>query len=145
MNLLSRLVHLLNRFTNLPRFPYVKSMLDTILGSPTAMRVFLHLHHYEKTYASAIAHDFEISVSQVQKQLERYERAGILVSERLGTTRIYQYNLKNFLTRPFMELVKSFYDALPNEEKKRFLEIRRRPRKPGKKVNVSVKSKPDDN
>jgi DNA-binding transcriptional ArsR family regulator len=119
-------------------------MLDTILGSPTAMRVFLHLHHYGKTYASAIAHDFEISVSQVQKQLERYERAGILVSEKLGNTRIYQYNLKNFLTRPFMELIKHFYDALPSEEKNKFLQIRRRPRKPGKKVKVSVKPETND-
>lgn len=113
-------------------------MLDQILGSPTAMRAFLHLHHYGKTYASAVAKDFQIPVSQVQKQLERFEQAGILVSEKIGVTRIYRYNLKHFMARPFMELIKSFYDALPEEDKRKFLEVRRRSRKVGKKVILAV-------
>lgn len=114
-------------------------MLDTILGSATAMRVFLHLHHYGKTYASAIAKDFQLSVSQVQKQLDRYERAGILISEKIGSTRIYRYNLKCFLTPTFMAMIKSFYDALPDEDRKTLLEVRRRPRRAGKKIIMVVK------
>jgi hypothetical protein len=44
-----------------------------------------------------------------------------------------------------MELVKPFYDALSNEEKDKFLQTRSRPRKPDKKVKMSVKPKPNDN
>ena len=83
--------------------------------------------------------DTNARLAQVQKQLDRYERAGILVSEKIGATRLYRYNLKCFLTQPFMELIKSFYEALPDEDRKKLLEVRRRPRRAGKKVLLKLK------
>lgn len=98
------------------------------------MMVFLHLHHHGRTYASAISKDFEISLSQIQRQLDRFERAGLLVSEKIGKTRLYQFNLKFAPTQPFMELVKIGYDALSADEKLKLFRVRRRPRRPGKPV-----------
>lgn len=109
-------------------------MLEDIFGSRTAMMIFLHLQHYGKTYGSAIARDFKISLSQIQRQLDRFERAGILVSEKIGKTRVYQYNLKFAATKPFMELVRLSYESLSATEKAQLFQTRRRPRRPGKPV-----------
>lgn len=109
-------------------------MLDEILGSHTAMMMFLHLQHHGKTYASAVARDFQISLSQIQRQLERFEKAGILVSEKIGKTRVYSYNLKFAATKPFMELVRLSYESLSIAEKAKLFQVRRRPRRPGKPV-----------
>lgn len=109
-------------------------MLSEILGSQTAEKIFLHLHHYGETYASAIARDFEISVGQVQRQLDRYENTGILISRKLGKTRVYIYNLKHPLTRPFQELVKRVYDSIPQQEKTALFMVRRRPRAKNKPI-----------
>ena len=109
-------------------------MLSEILGSQTAEKVFLHLHHYGETYASAIAKDFNMAVGQVQRQLDRFETAGILISRKLGKTRVYEYNFKHPLTSPFQDLVKRVYDSIPLPEKARIFITRRRPRARNKPV-----------
>ncbi len=109
-------------------------MLDQILGSETAQKIFLHLFHHGESYPSAVAKDFKITLGQVQRQFDRFERAGILISKLSGKTRVYQFNKKNPLTSPFMELVKRVYDSIPLEEKQLIFNTRRRPRRAGKPV-----------
>ena len=41
-------------------------MLDKILGSEIAMKIMLHLVHYNEIYPSAVANDYEITLSAVQ-------------------------------------------------------------------------------
>ncbi len=110
-------------------------MLDKILGSKTAQKIFLHLFHYGETYPSAVAKDFQISLGQVQRQFDRFEEAGIIISKLSGRTRVYQFNKKQgAVVKPFMELVKVFYDSIPLKEKEKIFHVRRRPRKRGKPV-----------
>ncbi len=110
-------------------------MLDKIFGSKTAQKIFLHLFHYGETYPSAVAKDFQISLSQVQRQFDRFEDAGIIISKLSGKTRIYQFNKKQgAMVKPFMELVKVFYNSIPVKEKEEIFKTRRRPRKKGKPV-----------
>lgn len=109
-------------------------MLDLILGSGTAQKIFLHLYHHGETYPSAVAKDFHVTLGQVQRQFDRFEKAGILISKLSGKTRVYQFNKKNPLTNPFMELVKRVYDSIPIEEKEVIFSTRRRPRRAGKPV-----------
>lgn len=109
-------------------------MLDLILGSETAQKIFLHLYHHGESYPSAVAKDFDITLGQVQRQFDRFEKAGILISKLSGRTRVYQFNKKNTLTGPFIELVKRIYDSLPIEEKENIFNTRRRPRRAGKPV-----------
>jgi len=110
-------------------------MLDKILGSKTAQKIFLHLYHYKETYPSAVAKDFKISLGQVQRQFDRFEDAGIIISKLSGRTRIYQFNKKQgAVVKPFMELVRVFYDSIPLKEKEEIFSTRRRPRKRGKPV-----------
>ena len=109
-------------------------MLDKILGSQTAMKIMLHLVHYGEIYPTAVARDYKISVFGVQKQFERFEDAGILVSKLVGKTRVYMFNKKMATVRPFIELVNIYYNSIPLKEKQILFATRRRPRRPGKTV-----------
>ncbi len=109
-------------------------MLDKILGSDTAMKIMLHLTHYGEIYPTAVAKDYELSLSGVQKQFQRFEEAGILVSKLVGKSRVYLFNKKSPTVKPFMDLVKVYYDGLSLEDKEMLFGTRRRPRRPGKPV-----------
>ena len=110
-------------------------MLDIILGSQTAEKIFLHLFHHGETYPTAVAKDFNISLGQVQRQFDRFENAGILISKLTGRTRVYQFNKKNgAIVRPFMEIIERIYESIPLKEKEELFSTRRRPRRKGKPV-----------
>jgi DNA-binding transcriptional ArsR family regulator len=109
-------------------------MLNKILGSETAMKIMLHLIHYGEIYPSAVAKDYNLALSGVQKQFQRFEDAGILVSKLVGKSRIYLFNKKSPVVKPFIELIKVYYDGLSLEDKEQLFSARRRPRRPGKPV-----------
>jgi DNA-binding transcriptional ArsR family regulator len=114
---------------------YNKTMLDKILGSKTAQKMFLHLYHHGESYPSAVAKDFKMSLGQVQRQFDRFEEAGLIISRLLGRTRVYQFNKKHgAVVKPFMELIKVFYESIPLKEKEKLFSTRRRPRRRGKPV-----------
>lgn len=59
-------------------------MWTDIFGNSTVEKVLLYLERYEEGYALSIAKTFQLSVSQVQKQLLRLEISGVLVSQKIG-------------------------------------------------------------
>ncbi len=109
-------------------------MLDKILGSEIAMKIMLHLVHYNEIYPSAVAKDYELTLSAVQKQFARFEEAGILVSKLVGRTRVYFFNKKSKAATKFYELVKVYYDGLSLKDKEKIFSERRRPRRSGKPI-----------
>jgi len=109
-------------------------MLDKILGSVTAMKIMFHLVHYEEIYPSAVAKDYKIALSAVQKQFARFEEAGILVSKLVGKTRVYMFNKKSKVANAFCDFVKLYYDGLTLADKEKIFSTRRRPRRPGKPI-----------
>ena len=111
-----------------------QSMLEGIFGNRTAERVLLHIFHYGEAHASAIAKDCGIALSPVKGQLDRFERAGILVSKEMGRTRVYSYNPKSPLAGPVRTLIKILYDSIPLKEREVIFSTRRRPRRKGKPV-----------
>lgn len=113
-------------------------MLDKILGSEIAMKLMLHLIHYNEIYPSAVAKDYKITLSAVQKQFARFEEAGILVSKLVGKTRVYMFNKKSKVANTFYDFVKLYYDGLSLSDKEKIFSERRRPRRPGKPVIKKV-------
>jgi len=109
-------------------------MLDKILGSEIAMKIMFHLVHYNEIYPSAVAKDYELTLSAVQKQFARFEEAGVLVSKTVGKTRVYMFNKKSKAALKLFELVKVYYDGLSVKDKEMIFSERRRPRRPGKPV-----------
>jgi predicted transcriptional regulator len=109
-------------------------MLEGIFGNKTAEKVLLHIYHYGESYALAISEDLNIPNNPVVKQLERFEKAQILSSKKMGRTRIYRFNERFPLTSPIIELIKRTYDSLPQEKRNQIFATRRRPRTKGKPV-----------
>lgn len=109
-------------------------MLDKILGSEIAMKIMLHLVHYNEIYPSAVAKDYKLTLSAVQKQFERFEDAGVLVSKLVGRTRVYSFNKKSKAALRFYDFIKIYYDGLSIKDKETIFSSRRRPRRPGKLV-----------
>ena len=109
-------------------------MLESIFGNKTAAQIMLYLYHYGEAYANGISKDMNVTLSQVQKQLDRFELAGILISKKIGTVRIYTFNPKLGVIKKVKELVGAFYETISLKEKENLFKVRRRPRRKGKPV-----------
>jgi len=108
-------------------------MLEGVFGNATAERVLLYLEQYERGYAQAVADTFgDVSLSMVQRQLERLERAGVLVSLLEGRTRVYTWNPRYPFRGEIRGLLAKALRSLPADERRRYFAQRRRPRRAGK-------------
>ncbi len=107
-------------------------MLTSIFGSATREKVLLFLLAREKGYAREIADFFAISLNQIQKQMDGLEAGGVLVSQTVGRTRLYEFNPRYaFLVelKTLLEKALSFYPAEIRDD----LQMnRRRPRRRAK-------------
>jgi len=107
-------------------------MLQPLLGSENRERVLIFLAARGEGYARQIARFFDTDLSPVQDQLDNLEEGGILVSRKLGRTRLYEFNPRYPLLDElisFLEKALSFY---PEDRKEKLLKDRRRPRRKGK-------------
>jgi DNA-binding transcriptional ArsR family regulator len=108
-------------------------MLDVVFGSQAATRVLLFMQNYGQAYAREIARTYEsTSLSQVQKQLAKFEQGGLLVSRLVGTVRLYEWNRRNPVVSPLREFLQATIELLPAEEIEKYFMQRRRPRRAGK-------------
>lgn len=107
-------------------------MLETLFGNPTANRLLLYMHNYEQGYAAAIARTYSIPVSQVQKQLERFERGNVLVSQKQGPIRLYSWNPRYSFQKQLRALLEEAFQHMSDAEVKKYYRQRRRPRRKGK-------------
>lgn len=108
--------------------------LEALFGNRTAALLMLYLHHYGEAYGTAAARDLGLSLSPVQRQLDRFEGGGWLVSRLVGKTRVYTFNPKHPATPRLKDLVAVFHESLSAEERERLFAARRRPRRRGKPV-----------
>lgn len=108
--------------------------LTEILGGRVVSALMLQLYHYNEGYAAGIAADTGFALSAVQRQLQRLENAGILISRTAGKTRLYSINPKSAYATPVKNLIKVAYDTLSLKEREQRFPTRRRPRRPGKPV-----------
>jgi hypothetical protein len=108
-------------------------MLEGIFGNASAEKVLLYLEQYEEGYATASARTFDgLSLNMAQRQLDRFERAGALVSSLKGRTRLYTWNRRYPFRGELRALLKKALAQLPAAERKRYFTERRRPRRAGK-------------
>ena len=108
--------------------------LEALFGNRTAALVMLYLFHYGEAYPTGVARDLGLAQSPVQRQLEKFEAAGLLVSKLVGRTRLYGFNPKQPATRMLKDLIQVYYEAIPLREREQLFGIRRRPRRRGKPV-----------
>ena len=107
-------------------------MIHTLLGSKTRSNILMFLATYGEGYAREIAQIFGVSLSSIQGQLLRFEKAGLLVSRMIGRTRLYSWNPRYPFLGEVQALISKVLTYLPDSEKKRYFSKRRRPRRSGK-------------
>ena len=107
-------------------------MVESLFGNRTAEKVLLYLQNYEEGYGQAIADANAIPISVVQKQLRKFEEAGILVSQLKGRTRMYVWNPRYPFLKNLRALLQQVLEFLPDKEIKAIYRNRVRPRRTGK-------------
>jgi len=107
-------------------------MIEVILGSKNAEKVLLYIYTRGEGYAREIARFYETDLLPVQKQLDKLEAGGVLVSREVGKTRPYAFNPRYpFLNELKALLVKAF-SFFPQDEQDKLMMNRRRPGARGK-------------
>ena len=107
-------------------------LLAGIFGGETAEKVLLYMRSYGSGYPRGISTTFDIPVSQVQRQLERFEREGVLASRLVGKTREYNWNPRYMFREELQSLLGKALEKLPAEYQNKYFRARTRPRRRGK-------------
>ncbi len=107
-------------------------MLEAVFGSEGAERVLLFLAARGQGYALEIAETFGMSVSNVQKHLERMERDGLLVNAKIGRTRVYSINPRYAFKDEVEAMLAKALTMAPASLREKLTLNRRRPRRKGK-------------
>ena len=107
-------------------------MLESLFGSKGAERVLIFIAARGEGYAREISQFFEINHYPIQKQLEKLELGGILVSHLKGRTRLYTFNPRYLLLPELKAILDKALSFFPEPQREKLLMNRRRPRRRGK-------------
>ena len=104
-------------------------MLTALLGTENSERVLIFLLVRKEGYAREIAQFFDTNLYAIQRQLERLEAGGVLVSRTAGRTRLYQFNPRYPFLNELKQLVEKALSFYPENVRENLIMNRRRPRK----------------
>ena len=83
-------------------------------------------------YAREIAACWSMDVSTVQNQLLRMERDGLLISRKIGRTRVFEFNPRYAFKDEVTALLAKVLSRLPRDIRDKLTLERSRPRRTGK-------------
>ncbi len=107
-------------------------VVEAIFGNRTAEKVLLFLVKNDQSYAQEIANRVKLSLNLVQRQLKRFEAAGIIAGQVRGRMRFFSLNPRYPFTPELRALLSKALTFLPAKEQAMYDSQRRRPRKSGK-------------
>lgn len=107
-------------------------VLEPIVGSKSSEQVLMFLVAREDGYATQIADFFDAQLFAIQQQLEKLEDANVLVSKKVGRTKVYRFNPRYPFLAELKAILSKALEFYPQEVRERLLMNRRRPRKAGK-------------
>jgi hypothetical protein len=107
-------------------------MLVPLLGSKGSEKVLIFIAARGEGYASEISRFFEMDISTIQNQLDKFELGGILVSTTKGRTRLYTLNPRYPFVKELKQLLDKALTFYPEDEREKLVMDRRRPRRRGK-------------
>ena len=107
-------------------------MLEGLLGSQDVERALLFIAGRGKGYGQEIADFWSTYIRGIQRALDRLENGGALVSEKVGRTRVYRWNPRWPFRPELQALLDKAITFLPDADRRRLVENRRRPRRRGK-------------
>ena len=104
-------------------------MLVPLLGTENSERVLIFLLSRNEGYAREIAQFFGTNLYAIQRQLDKLEAGGVLVSRTAGRTRLYQFNPRYPFLNELKQLLEKALSFYPEEVRENLMMNRRRPRK----------------
>jgi predicted transcriptional regulator len=107
-------------------------MIEALLGSRNAERVLMYIFTRKEGYAREIASYYETGLTPIQKQLDKLETGGVLVSREVGKTRPYVFNPRYPVLNELKALLAKTLSFYPTDEQEKLVMNRRRPRAKGK-------------
>jgi len=102
-------------------------MLIPLLNSENKERVLIFLFARQEGYATEMARFFDTDLYGIQNQLDRLEAGGIVVSKRMGRTRVYTLNPRYAFIDELKGLLERALSFYPQDLRDRLLMNRRRP------------------
>lgn len=102
-------------------------------GSQTRTRLLIAFELLRQSYARELARLLVAPLSVVQKGLSSLERDGLIAGRLLGRTRLFEINPRYFAAKELQGFLRRLA-ATDVELKKRIAELRRRPRRTGKRL-----------
>lgn len=109
-------------------------MYKALFGNNVVEFCLLYIVNYGEGHIRGIARTFDISQGQVQRQLEKLELGGILVSQFSGNTKNFRINPRLAIKAELTDLIEKMLTLMPEEETNKYYRERRRPRRTGKKL-----------
>lgn len=91
--------------------------LKGIFGNPTAEIVLLHIHELQESWARMIADDYDVAVTPIGVQLERFEALGVLIKRVRGRTIIYSFNDASPYTPHLKALISTLSNSLTTHQR----------------------------
>ena len=107
-------------------------MLEAIFGSKNRERVLQFILANGDGYAKEIADFYGTSLDPIQKQLEKMELGGVLVSKSVGRTRLFVFNPRYAFLNELKALLEKAREYYAPKEIERLTMARKRPRRAGK-------------
>ena len=104
-------------------------MLIPLFGTENSERVLIFLLTRNEGYAREIAQFFSTNLYSVQRQLDKLEAGGVLVSRTAGRTRLYQFNPRYPFLTELKQLLEKAFSFYPADAREKLIMNRRRPRK----------------
>ena len=109
-------------------------MYKALFGNNVVEQCLLYIVNYGEGHINGIAKTFGTSPGQVQRQLEKLEAGGILVSQFSGNTKNFRINPRLAVKAELTALVEKMLTLVPESETEKYFRERRRPRRTGKKL-----------
>jgi predicted transcriptional regulator len=107
-------------------------MLEYLFGSKNRERILMYLCIRNEGYARELAIYYNTDLTPVQNQLNKLEIAGVLVSKKVGRTRVFSLNLRYPYIKELKALIIKASEFLPPEDLENLKIYRTRPRRSGK-------------
>jgi len=104
-------------------------MLTSLLGTENSERVLIFLLTRTEGYAREIAQFFGSNLYTIQRQLDKLEAGGVLVSRTVGRTRLFQFNPRYPFLNELKQLLEKALSFYPEDLRENLVMNRRRPRK----------------
>lgn len=123
---------LYDRFYRSSIFRLDLKMLVPLLGSKGSEKVLIFIAARGEGYAREISQFFEMDISTIQNQLDKFELGGILISNTKGRTRLYTLNPRYPFLKELRQLLDKALSFYPQDEREKLVMNRRRPRRRGK-------------